>query len=430
MFPLDVVLIGRDDNAMPPIRRELLKNEAAVLVEYPDIRTALEGLEPQDGCRLFVVHVGSHDEVDALRRLSTTFARQPILAVVDEATISNPLQGDPQSSELRKLLSGGCQVTVPAGTLSFDVSHPLFVPAMRAGAMQVVAAPIESHDFQQALECLALHFGQAVKNTLISVAGVLGGCGATTLAVNLGYELAYLTGQHVIACELSLRMGTMASYLDIQPDCTLDSLFDNDHVDMYTLRNGLTHVTDNYEVLCGPYRGVDPHLPGGEEPRIRREMIEAIDGLKRLAPIVLLDVPPTLDEMYFDVLRRSDKVVLVTEQSLAALRSLRNVYEALERTDAAAHKEVVLNRYRPEFTEFSASMLRDKIGLPHISTVADDHLAATGSQNQGRVLRLYAARSPMLNDIDRLAGRLVEIKAPAQAKRRGLFGRLARACGM
>ena len=104
---------------------------------------------------------------------------------------------------------------------------------MRAGASEILSLPIQAEEFKAALDRIAVQFVYSVKDTkVIAVAGVTGGSGATTVALNLAYEIADRHGLRCILADLSLRMGVVASHLNIEPGHTiLDLLRDTGRVD-------------------------------------------------------------------------------------------------------------------------------------------------------------------------------------------------------
>ena len=52
--------------------------------------------------------------------------------------------------------------------------------------------------------------------------------------------------------------------------------------------------------------------------------------------VALFDVPCTYDDMYFETLAIADQVVLVGEQKIPSIRTLKLVCEALTRIDGAS----------------------------------------------------------------------------------------------
>src|SRR5262249_11093543 len=138
------------------------------------------------GKHLYIAHVETVRDLPNLKRLAGLVVGQPIVA----------------------LLGFGS-----------DISDP--IQAQRAGASQVALVPIQSDDFRQALESIATLYGLVpTTNKVISVAGVTGGCGTTTIAINLAYELAHVHPFRVVLAELSLQMGKLAISLNVEPRYT------------------------------------------------------------------------------------------------------------------------------------------------------------------------------------------------------------------
>src|SRR5207237_9201706 len=125
-----------------------------------------------------------------------------------------------------------------------------------SGAPQVVPLRIQPHDFKAAMESSAQQYAHAAaQNQAVCVSGVTGGCGATALAVNIAYEIAAQHHQHVILSELSLQIGKLAAYLDLNPEhTTFDLLNDSDRLDPQMVQRALTRVGDRLDVLVGGYR--------------------------------------------------------------------------------------------------------------------------------------------------------------------------------
>ena len=77
----------------------------------------------------------------------------------------------------------------------------------RAGAAQVVQLPLDRNDFHSALIMIAAQFGRtSLDRHVFAVTGATGGCGATTIAVNLAAEIANQIGQSTILAEMTLQM--------------------------------------------------------------------------------------------------------------------------------------------------------------------------------------------------------------------------------
>ncbi len=135
----------------------------------------------------------------------------------------------------------------------------LILAANRAGAAQVAVLPIVGEDFRQALAAINKLFshnhdvGQAV-----AVVGVTGGCGATTVALNLAYEISTYRAMETILVELSTQLGIHATYLNLDPKfTTYDLLKDIHRVDGHMLMQAATKVVGNFSALVAPYRSIN-----------------------------------------------------------------------------------------------------------------------------------------------------------------------------
>ncbi len=71
-----------------------------------------------------------------------------------------------------------------------------------------------------------------------------GGCGATTLAINLDCELAQRHDQQTVLAELHGQLGVLVTYLDVDAKYTLDDLVAyHSELDVGLVEQALTPVT-------------------------------------------------------------------------------------------------------------------------------------------------------------------------------------------
>jgi pilus assembly protein CpaE len=400
MYPLNVVLAGQLESVLKPIRETLLSMPAVIDAEFPSLTMVQSGMQHQprrpDRPWLFVVVLSSAEDYQHMRRIRETFVGHPILAVVDDAQ-------DP--------------VAVLA--------------AMRSGAAQVVASPFDREDFLSAAECIALMFGfSGGGSKVIVVSGVTGGCGATTIATNLAYEIAQTRKQKTLLVELASQMGMVATYLDANPRCTTYDLFCNmDRVDVDHFRNTVTPVTDYLSILPGPQQLLAPREV---HPR---DVLQMIDFAKRLASVVVIDLPNTFNDLYFETLAAATNVILVAEQKLPSIRALKVVYDTLQRDVGlgveASQRRLVLNRYTDRDREFSVAALEKTTGATGFSTIANDHQAVSGAIHAGKPLRLHAPRSKALTDLVTLTNSLFDAPPNGTTRKRpdSVLGMFKRAVG-
>lgn len=410
MYPLNVVLVGCGGDLLQLLRLELSVHAVRIEAEFLGVESAIASLRSGESSgskskssksrsvapatsepakRLFIVHLDSAHELPAIKRLSSFFPGHPILLLIDA-------RGD---------------ANIP-------------IMAMRMGASQVVTLPLQADDFKLALDCIGNQFGLPSKNQVIAVAGVTGGCGATTLAINIAFEISQAHPDvRVVLAELSLQMGKLPLYLNVEPRYTTYELLKDIHrIDLYFMQQALTPIVDRFSILAGPYQTVTPLSVSSAD------VLLLIECLQQLADIIVLDVPCTYDSIYFDTLMAADKVVLVGEQKVPSIRAFQMVADKLEGKPV----QMLLNRYDPDLAGFGLARLRAMLNNNDMMTVCSDYASVSTAVNQGLPLRLREPRSQVLNDIHQVAMKLVPVQADSDTKTRhsSVFGGIIRALGI
>ena len=138
-------------------------------------------------------------------------------------------------------------------------------------------------------------------------------------------------------------------------------------------------------------------------------MIRLIDYCRSLSNVAVFDVPCTYDDMYFETLAVADQVVLVGEQKIPSIRTLKLVCEALSRIHGVRELHIVINRYDPRMPGFGVDRLKGLLEVTELMTVCNDFAAVMASINHGRPLRQEAPRSAALADINRIVNTLLGV---------------------
>jgi pilus assembly protein CpaE len=391
MYNLKIHLIGCDEQVVSAECREILGKWAILDEEFPHPWAMFKSVLNVEGeTRLLVVHIRSAEDLPALRRTISTYPKYSILVVLD-------VHNDPT----------------------------LVVKCMRAGAAQVVHAPVVVDDLREALECIDGRQGELAKLANVTmVTGAVGGCGTTTVALNLAYELARRDAQRGILMELALRKGMLAYYLNIEPRYTTTSLAaDIARIDSFILEGALTSVDDNFGVLVGPYETIET------EAIALDSVMRLVQLTRHLAASLVLDVPSTYDEVFFRTLADADRVVLVADQSVAAIRGAQMICHALDQTKPL----VIINRYDTKLASLSVDRIQKALPDCELFTLAS-HPAFMAAANSGQVLRVSEPRCPVLDDFERLLQRLAPSggEAPLPEKKSGdsIITRLGRALSL
>jgi Flp pilus assembly CpaE family ATPase len=372
MYPLNLLLVNCRNDVLREVRKELAKLPVTVEVEFSSPASVISSLPSwQDHPRLFLFAVTRGEDLPYLKRLHDAYPGWPILVLP---------------------------------TLKADLN--LIMQLMRDGASQIVPVPIISEDFQAAMQRIGVQHGFSTKaSRLIVISSVSGASGASTLSVNLASEIATLRKVPTILFEASLRVGVVHSMLDFEPRYTTSDLFSKvDQLDLEMVKGALTKIGDNLYILPGPQRmttslRVSP-----------ADMLQMFNYLRYLGKVVIVDLPCTFDDYYFDMLAGADQVVLLGEQTVPSVRSLKMIHLSLVHDQRQRLrdlvKHVVINRYDPRVKGFDIARLREVLDVPSVMTIADDP-NVRAAVNSGRPLRQEAPKSAALADVDKLADVLV-----------------------
>jgi pilus assembly protein CpaE len=377
MYPLKIVTVNCGEPILTQIRDMLAKCQALIDTNFTTVEQAIERWTSNDSDpHLALFHLRGLADVDQMQRLKRAF-NWPVVALVDTGR---------------------------------DQLATLMALANRAGATQVVPLPLDTEDFSAALDAVGLEYGYRCANAkIIAVSGVSGGCGATTLAINLASEIAHLFKRRTILVELSLQKGVLATYLNVEPKYTLPDLLNTKvKVDLSVMQQALVNVTENFDIVSGAHFEIAPveasHL----------DLLRLLDHVRRLAEVVVLDVPCTNDEAFVQTLSIASHVVLVAQQSLPSLKSLRLTLELLARLNLRSDTrgemplEVVLNRYDSGAAGFDLEHLKERMKVSGMCKVANDYASVNAALNNGVPLRAEVPRSRALADIGRLATKVMD----------------------
>jgi MinD-like ATPase involved in chromosome partitioning or flagellar assembly len=158
----------------------------------------------------------------------------------------------------------------------------------------------------------------------ITVSSATGGCGKTFLATNLAYMLAQGTGKRVAIIDLDLQFGEVVATLQLKPQRTIADveLDDDGQVDVSAL---MTPHKGGFDVLAAP---PDPVAAEG----MGAATISAvIDAVRMKYDFVLIDTPPSLNEVVLGAFDVSDHLIVLATLDIPSVRNMRVFLTTLDR---------------------------------------------------------------------------------------------------
>jgi Flp pilus assembly CpaE family ATPase len=175
---------------------------------------------------------------------------------------------------------------------------------------------------------------------IVTVFAAKGGCGKTTLAINLAVALAKGTGHRVCVLDLDLSFGDVAISVQLDPARTIvNALPMAGHLDTAGAASLLTRYAPGLEMLLAPV------TPGDAEKVPPALVSELLTVLRRMFDYVVVDTPAQFSEHVLTAMDASAHLVLLTTPDVPALKNLRVTLDMLDLLSYPREiRSVVVNR--------------------------------------------------------------------------------------
>ena len=353
---------------------------------------------------------------------------QPDLALIN--IDDNPDQGLALVAKLAQE-APTCQIIV----LSNSQEGSLILQSMRNGAKEFMNFPLKIDDFLSALERIKQSIGAnnkdgKVRNSqVITVAGVCGGVGCTSLATNMASNLAQNEENSVVMIDMDLALGDADVWLDMIPDYTIQDVADNiSRLDYSLLKRSLTKHDCGLFLLPRPIQ-IEENLPLNSE-----QMRRVIALLKATFTHLVIDLSKAFTPLDMAIIDVSDNVLVVTQLDLPCLRNIVRILQFLDQRDGTKEKvKVIANRIGLDDHSISLNKALEAIGRDIFWQLPNDYSNMVESRNNGVPLVTQAPRAKLTKSIDQLVKAItlqetdepVEVEPKAKPKK-GLFSFLSK----
>ena len=340
------------------------------------------------------------------------YTLEPALIVV---SVDEPLSRS--LTTIQALTRGNPPWTVVGLVNQFD--REVFRRAVLAGARDVLIRNASASDLHDSLvqahnaDVIRIastgHDPTAPTGSIITLFGVKGGVGKTTLSTNLAVALAQETSASVALVDLDVPFGDVAMMLDIQPQQDiLDALDDGVLDDMERLQKLLVHTDQGVHVLAAP-------LAPDDASRIDSQKVgRLLSRLAALHQFVLVDTPVGITELTAAALDAAEIAMLVTTPEIASLRRTHACLSLLQGLDFPTTKlQLVLNRESSK-TRVSTNEAVDALGHPVTWRVNNDFAAMQGAA-LGQPVVLSRPKSKLARDIRVIARQLAGVPMGSRA---------------
>jgi pilus assembly protein CpaE len=235
---------------------------------------------------------------------------------------------------------------------------------------------------------------------LVCVLGASGGCGTSTLAVNLATVLARQHGRCALI-DLKPGVGDLAALLDLRPEHSLaDLCLNSGRMDRAMFEAALVPHTGGVHLLAPPQMYEDIRLvtPKGVH--------KTLTLARETFPLTVADLEDCFHEEQVIALRQADLVLLVFRLDFTALRNTRRILDYFEQIGIPAERvRLVINRYG-QAKELPVSEAEEALGRKVAYFIPDDPKTINGANNTGVPVVLKTPSSKVAQSIAHLAGEL------------------------
>ena len=298
------------------------------------------------------------------------------------------------------------------GTLS---QPQVIVNAMRAGAREFIERPTTTTDVLEAFVRVTTtqrrQRQEGPRGRVFSVVNAKGGCGATTVAVNLALALQASHGNTALVDFAPL--GHAALHLNVKPVFSIADATRNLHrMDAALMESFMTKHSGGLHLLAGA------NTPAVIEPS-NAEFVKLFDLMVTHYRYVVVDISSRLDTAMRMVANLSEMVLLVAHTDVAALWSGARVRQYLGDGGGSERIRLVLNRFRklPGFDEEDAEAA---VGCKLVWRVPNQYFAVSSAIDRGTPL-MEQHSSEMARSFAGLAHEMTRNDTDAKRKAGSLF---------
>ncbi|WP_375687207.1 CpaE family protein [Pseudooceanicola sp. LIPI14-2-Ac024] len=312
-----------------------------------------------------------------------------------------------------------------------DVSPSALHQLLRQGADEFVPYPLPEGELAAAIERIQAPEPQPeyddtpVKKrakgdrhgAVLVTHGLAGGVGATTMAVNLAWELVNVTKKgetppRVCVLDFDLQFGTVATYLDLpRREAVYELLSDTEVMDDDAFMQALLPFEDKMHVLTSPGEMLPLDFVSAED------ITRIIDMARSHFDFVVVDMPKTLVNWTETVLSAAQVYFAVMELDMRSAQNCQRLKRALQAEELPVEKlRYALNRAPTGFDlngKQRVKRLGESLGISIELQLPDGGKQISQAGDHGVPLAKTAGKNALRKEIAKLARSIYELGVEA-----------------
>lgn len=287
--------------------------------------------------------------------------------------------------------------------ISNSFSSELILQAMQAGARHYLRKNSIETELEKVLEQIIPEGlkKEAKSGSIISVLPVSGGCGTTTVAVNLSDEMRIASSDEVLIIDLDSYYATVALYLDISTEYGIsDILSHKDTIDEQLLKSSSYDYMKDFHVLT------NKSTIGSSESNLLQydNLTSILEMCKDAYKYTVIDIPSRLDnkivEKLIDV---SETVLIVLQLTVKDLKLARSLLSSIKSLRSSEKIILLVNQFDKRNSLITLEDCKQALGLDRLLSIRSDCKKALESFNLSKPIAQFAPKSKICHDFHELA---------------------------
>lgn len=290
----------------------------------------------------------------------------------------------------------------------------MILSAMRAGVNEFLHPPLEDSlptALERILSASESEIGTTSRGKVIGFLSAKGGCGATTLACHVAWELQNLTRKRVLLADLDLTSGLVGFLMKTPSSYSiLDAVKNLSRLDESLWKALIVENRPNLSVIPAP-----ASYSRWDHPD-ENQLKQILQFMRTQHDWIVLDLGRSLNSMATAVLDEIDQLFLVSTLEVVALHGLKSIVHGL--FDQGEKLQLVLNR-TPKLMDISTQELEKILGRSLYAALPNDYMGLYQSYSSGNLLN---SNTRLAQHFGLLAAKIAGLPPVKTKKRFALFG--------
>lgn len=288
------------------------------------------------------------------------------------SVIMMSVQGE--SDYLRRSMLAGAREFLIKPFSSEELATSLRRVYQLASTRRAMAPPVVATETDNVIQARPKPQGAKV----IAVYSPKGGCGVSTIAVNLAVALKEETQQRVAVFDASFQFGDLGVLLNLPIHRSMADIVDAKHDPDEDVLNGVMVLhSSGVKVLLAPPRPELAELISQDHVRI------VLNLMQKAFDYIVVDTAKPINDSLLTILDAAEQIILVSTADIGALKNAKLFFEVTDALRYPTNKTVLLlNKYDGR-SGINARDIEGNIKHPVAGSIPRDDRTTAGALNRG-----------------------------------------------